>query len=268
MSDDRALYDASMKLLEFVIKADTLIYLLTSRDLTKLNSNQIESLKEYLENDSLDCLADVSHGFPVFAEHSGLVRLPVEPLELSYPDESCGTVNPEDLMGTSYHHAAVNFVWFHCIGTNFWQVDSKGTFRELPPKFDIDTLRYGLEMERMRVFKSIIMESPPGERIGIFRTRKETPESESVLTYEKNFSLINYNGKTYRLSPFRAACFRVMWENQVAGKQPMRDEDIIFKADPNKDSSRLRDVFKGQPIYGKVIIDVPGMPGHRQLIHF
>lgn len=269
MSDDRALYDAAMKLHEYVIKGDTLIYLLTTDDLAELNAVQVEQLKEEIETESLDCLACVSHGFPVFAVHSDLVNIPVEPVELSYPDETAGAYPPGDLRGTSYHHAAVNFLRFHCIGTNFWQADSKGLLREFPPKFDIDTLLYGLELERMRVFKSIVMESKPGERAGIIRGVKESPKPKSALTIRNNFKLIEFNGTQYpKLSPLRSKCFKVMYERQAAGLPPLRDEDIIHEADSESSSTRLRDVFKGHPIYGVVIIDVPGMEGYRQLVDF
>ncbi|WP_298863715.1 hypothetical protein [uncultured Gimesia sp.] len=91
---------------------------------------------------------------------------------------------------------------------------------------------------------------------------------EKTLTHKNNFSVIHYDGETYYLSRLRAACFRVMWENQSAGRPPMKDLEIIVEADEASSTTRLRDVFKGQQIYGKVIVDVPGMPGYRQLVNF
>lgn len=96
---------------------------------------------------------------------------------------------------------------------------------------------------------------------------KRSGESRA-LTHENNFSLIHYNGETYRLSRLRAACFKVMWENQSAGRHPMKDIEIITEASEESSTTRLRDVFKDQPIYGEVIIDVPNMPGYRKLVDF
>lgn len=112
------------------------------------------------------------------------------------------------------------------------------------------------------------VEAPVGEPISFVSSGvSETGLNES-LTHKNNFSVICYSGKTYRLSKLRAACFKVMWENQTAGRHPMKDSEIITEADDETTQKRLRDVFKNHPIYGEVIIDVPDMPGYRKLVDF
>ncbi len=80
-------------------------------------------------------------------------------------------------------------------------------------------------------------------------------------THSPDYRSVRWDGEDYHFTANQAACVQQLWEAWENGTPDVGDETLLATA--GADSKRLRDVFKDNEVWGKVIVEGKTKGTHR-----
>lgn len=153
------LLNASIELDFYLEQASVVIFLLAAKPpLSKFQERTLSNIIDEMQKGVPDVISCLDNSLYEFAEISEVIHIAVSTISHYKVEPPKQITFPEDIYATSAHEAGVIFLESHCLDTGFWANNPDDLWHELPPIFDMDLLRTQIAWERMRLFKSAVMD--------------------------------------------------------------------------------------------------------------